>query len=350
MNEELLEKLEEIKHENRLLVEWQQNANNLLNNLIEVVKEQRKKLQEIEESNLRLQYEMLICKGRINSLPYDILDPELDIPVCKPKILSAEDTLDKIVKDHMSMSRFGDGEFAIIDGVQRWRFQDANGMLGERLRQILQSGEDNDGFLIGLNPEFYENFIGLSDDAVMGVMTYMTYDVRRQHASLIDKDRQYGDALCFRKMKTMREFISVSELWKDRECLFIEGENTGLGVGNSLFTLCKDIQRIVCPAENAFDKYEDILNAALDFKKDTLVLLALGPTASVLSYDLYREGYQAVDVGMLDMQFESVIHNTDMTDLLLPNKYCPQDIIYGNRMIGAIDNPVYLSQVYKRIV
>lgn len=38
--------------------------------------------------------------------------------------------------------------------------------------------------------------------------------------------------------------------------------------------------------------------------QEKLVLLALGPTATVLAYDLAILGYQAVDIGHIDIEYE----------------------------------------------
>lgn len=35
-----------------------------------------------------------------------------------------------------------------------------------------------------------------------------------------------------------------------------------------------------------------------------MFLIALGPTATVLAYDLYKRGYQAIDAGHMDVEYE----------------------------------------------
>lgn len=37
---------------------------------------------------------------------------------------------------------------------------------------------------------------------------------------------------------------------------------------------------------------------------DTLILIALGPTATVLAYDLAKENIQSIDVGHIDLEYE----------------------------------------------
>ena len=35
-----------------------------------------------------------------------------------------------------------------------------------------------------------------------------------------------------------------------------------------------------------------------------MFLIALGPTATILAYDLYKLGYQALDIGHVDLEYE----------------------------------------------
>ena len=71
----------------------------------------------------------------------------------------------------------------------------------------------------------------------------------------------------------------------------------------------KSIKRIICPSKHAFRLYDKILKAILTVDKNYLVLISLGPTASVLASDLSSLGYQAVDVGHADIQYELFIRN-----------------------------------------
>lgn len=57
-------------------------------------------------------------------------------------------------------------------------------------------------------------------------------------------------------------------------------------------------------AVNAFQEYDRILQAALKVKKSVLFLLALGPTATILAYDLCKAGVQAIDIGRVDVEYE----------------------------------------------
>ena len=77
-----------------------------------------------------------------------------------------------------------------------------------------------------------------------------------------------------------------------------------LGVGNDLLDNAKSVKRILGPSSEAFSKYDEILDEAKKLDKDVLILLALGPAATCLAYDLHKFGYQAVDIGHVDVEYE----------------------------------------------
>ena len=93
-------------------------------------------------------------------------------------------------------------------------------------------------------------------------------------------------------------------MWKDRDVVLIEGEKSRVGIGNDFFSEVKSLQRILCPVRDAYSAIDRIYKRVLDFGKDTLILLALGPTATVLAYRLHKAGYQALDIGHMDIEYE----------------------------------------------
>ena len=64
------------------------------------------------------------------------------------KIKSPEETIDKIINDNCSITRFGDGEFDMILG-KGMKYQTYNEQLGRRLEQVLKSNDEK--LLIGIN-------------------------------------------------------------------------------------------------------------------------------------------------------------------------------------------------------
>lgn len=266
-----------------------------------------------------------------------------------PQIASRKETLRRILEEKASISRFGDGEFAAICGRIRHKFQtvyDKN--LSERLREVLDSEEP--GLLIAL-ADNYGSLDCYTEQSRREIRYYMTRQVRREHLNLLKKERLYYDAYITRPYVMYADnetdapavrFQELKQIWGGRKCVFVEGKMTGLGVGNDLFDNAASIQRILAPAENAFFQYSGIKETCLRQPQNSLFLLALGPSAAVLAYDLHKAGYQAVDIGHIDLEYE----------WFLQGKGCRTQVKgkYNNEAADAvmpepIDNKEYSSQV-----
>lgn len=341
--EELLERIAALEAENQSLRQWQADMNTLCSNMLQMMEQQSRKFDEAEKDRENLWHFATINRWRIDSMPYEILDPAVRLPVTKPSLLTASETRHKVIEEGYSIARFGDGEFAAIRQMQRWNFQGVSEYLSKRLKEVLQAKEEK--LLIALNPSFYGSLFHLPELDADGVRAYMRPEVRRFHAELLDPDKVYGDAL-FHNLNSDADVTEIKRLWKDRDCVIVEGVHTGSGVGNDLFAECRSVQRILCPAENAVDVYDEILKKAAEQPKDKLMLLALGPTATVLAYDLHREGYQAVDMGHIDLIYEKYLRKeSDLYKVKIPYKYCSADERIAGRQIEKITDPEYLSQV-----
>lgn len=345
---ELQSKLETIEKQLKTISFWQQDVNKLLSRMMQMVSDQGKKSQENEESNLMLQYSMLELQGIVNSLPFELVDPDVDLPIVKPNIMSEAETLDLLINTQMSIARFGDCEFEMVSGRQRWGYQSVDPRLSAKLKETLQSDMDN--LLVAINPSFYKSQLFKTGDEAMGIRAYMTPEIRREHKDLLDDKKKYANALVFRNINSEEGFDRLRMIWDKKDCLFVEGKNTGLGVGNDLFRNAGSIERIECPAENCFEKYDEILELTKKHGKDKLIISVLGPTASVLAYDLCKEGYRFIDLGQVDLVYEAFVRKLDsMDDLILPDKYSTSDVIGEKRVIRDITDPVYLSQIVERI-
>ena len=126
----------------------------------------------------------------------------------------------------------------------------------------------------------------------------------------------------------------------------IEGEKSRMGVGNDLFNNAKSIKRILCPAENAYAHYKEIYSKAVELiSKDDLVLIALGPTATVLAHDLFLAGYQAVDIGHVDISYEWYLRGVSNPSerITIPGKYVNE--APGGNLVEATNDPDYLNQI-----
>ncbi len=251
----------------------------------------------------RLIHKNQIYQERLDSAPY-----EWNVKPT-PKIQEGAELLKKIARDHSSLCRFGDGEFEMIRGKARPWFQNPDERLGGRLKEILFSDDDC------INVAIPQNFRGLDkykEDAADSIRYYMFGDTRKDILEMIDMNRLYYDAyvsrpyIMYKDGKNADEIFPLfQELWKDRDVLIVEGEYSRIGMGNDLMTCARSISRILCPFKNAWDKYEDILSTVLEkADRKALICISLGPCATILAYDLAKAGYQALDIGQIDNEYD----------------------------------------------
>ncbi|MEZ3427249.1 MAG: GT-D fold domain-containing protein [Lachnospiraceae bacterium] len=257
-----------------------------------------------------------VLYNRLCNLPYEILDKRFAEKYEIPRIMTLEETIDEIVLHKKSIARFGDGEFGIMFGVSRWRFQREDEKLAERLREVIASNEEN--LLIGLN-DFYGDLSHRTEADADGIRAYIV-KARAQHMKLLQKGRLYAHA-CISRTGSLEKVQNQKRIWEGRDCVFVEGDKTRMGVGNDLFDNAKSIQRILCPSESAFDNYDAILEACKKLPKDKTILIALGPTASVLAYDLAKAGYHAIDIGHADLAYEWFLRSGSSKKAAVHYKY-----------------------------
>lgn len=262
---------------------------------------------------------------------YEVADTFRNRKISLPKICSVKATCEKIISDKCSMSRYGDGEFEIIFGHAKDIYQDNDEDLAKRLREILISDLDN--HIVALADD-YGAMEGLRRKNKNTIRRYMTEEKREKHYALLNMDKEYYNAYISRPYviyphneigRAKERFDNLKRIWADRNILIIEGGSTRMGVGNDLFANAESVQRIIAPSENAYRVYDEIYHAALRYGKNKLILIALGPTATVLAYDLAKAGYWALDIGHLDLEYEWFLKGKGYS--YIPCKY-------NNEMLG----------------
>ncbi len=226
----------------------------------------------------------------------------------KLNILNSYKTVQHILDTNCSVSRFGDGELQMIshyltkgnkDNFHVDTFQDYNEDLGKRLFNILS--DDLNGLLLCLPYQLKDSSISKLGASLFWEREFLG---RQEIFKKCVKGKQLGDTNFTRfyldrtDIKNYNHYIQLlKNIWDKREVLIIEGEFSRLGVGNDFFANSGSIKRVICPAKNSYNKYNDILNYVQQHDKSALILIALGHTATVLAYDLHKLGFQALDIG-----------------------------------------------------
>ncbi len=223
-----------------------------------------------------------------------------------PKVESVNDTIDEIVNNKRSIARFGDGEIKLAAGKDI-SFQDNSKKIRDKMREVLSS--DADGLMIGIADIFDD--CKQFDDSTRDYWKKHLARFRGVWYKYLIKGKKYYNASMTRQYIGLRHkeesgkiFEHIKKIWDGRDVVIIEGEKSRLGVGNDLLDNAKSIKRILGPSRQAFSKYDEILEEAKKVDKNSLILLALGPAATCLAYDLHMLGYQAVDIGHVDVEYE----------------------------------------------
>lgn len=290
--------------------------------------------------------------AEIRNQPYELTDIIRKQTISLPKVLSIEETIEKIIEERISVSRFGDGEFDLCFG-KAINFQETNMLLGNRMKDILKKKEKN------WMPCLFDIFGKLADyreTTQLWARKYMN-QYREKIYNLLNLENQYGNAYISRPYMIYQDkgkrvdniFDMLKKIWCDRDILLIEGVTTRFGCGNDLLEGCKSVKRILVPNKDAFSKYDEILNAAVESGDAKLLLLAIGPTATVLAYDLAKSGFWALDVGHLDVEYEWFLSGVQKETRVAAKAVNEAGFGQGYFVENGYADEVYEGQILKRI-
>ena len=226
------------------------------------------------------------------------------------QVRNSEKLLQQILKEHASLSRFGDGEFSIMLHEERPWFQKPDLKLAERLQSVLHGNVPNLLLAIADN---YGNLDKYTEDGATAIRDYQLENHHRERIlEMLDESRDYYDAYVTRPYLIYRDkrwSEQIFDLWKQvfagRDILLVEGRFSRFGYGSNLLAGAASVRRILAPEKDAFQQYDRILESIRQHAGATdLVLISLGPTATVLAADVAKSGIQAIDVGQLDNEYD----------------------------------------------
>jgi glycosyltransferase family protein len=267
-----------------------------------------------------------------------------------PKVKSIDETLDKILEGGYSICRYGDGDFQTMIEKIDLPYQKYDNQLAKRMKEILLS--DDPKILVGL-PVGYYSIDGLVRESSLNWRSQiaLVYPILKRY---LDLNKQYYNSSMSRfyyeyqdKNVSKRYLNKLFKIWEGKNILLIEGEKSRLGMGNDLFNKALNVERILAPKHNAFSKYDQILSEALKHKKSKLILIALGSTATVLAFDLAKAGYQSIDIGNIDIEYEWYLRGA-IKKIKIPGKYTSE--ASGGRIVDDVIDEKYASQIIAKIL
>ena len=223
-----------------------------------------------------------------------------------PMTMTVDETLDALI-DGQSIARFGDGELMTMKG-RFDEFQTPGAELSRRLREVLAS--DEPGLLVGIPIFTYE----LSPEIADGMQHYCLSTAPWLRSTLkpfLIPDKVYAATevslahSVFRPAFDRRAYFDkFRRVWEGADVVLVHGEGIFDRLSHDIFDNAASIDHIIAPRQDAFEQYDDILHRVLQAPKGSLILLVLGPTATVLAFDLHRAGYRALDLGHIAKSYD----------------------------------------------
>ena len=225
---------------------------------------------------------------RINGAPLSVVDER--------------ETLRTLCERRASLARYGDGELEIIIG-RDIHFQEYDPRLARRLRQILRAASEK--FLVGV-----PNFDALQIKTASRKRNWDRYRMMFSH--LIRRDAEYHSSFVSRPasvvgLESAEYFQAFEPLWAGRDVVLVH--NNAQTVKHPLLSRARRLHHVPCPPRNAFAQYDALLVEASKhlLVPDVLFLIAAGPTAGVLAWDLAQRGVQALDIGHLTNAYDEFL-------------------------------------------
>ena len=245
----------------------------------------------------------------INQNQYDdiVIEAMDGIRNCKfLNIKNFEETIDRLIETEDSIVRFGDGELNLIRGNDII-FQKSSSKLQKALIKVLSSSKD--GLMIAFPKSIYSNKSNMQDlpkrfwrkdgylyrnileKYVNKNLTYYSSEVSMFYTAYKEIDYQYY----FEKLKN---------IWSNKDICIICGESVFSKIQFNIFETANSIEYYYTPAKNAYEEYDKILKNSLKIDKKRLIIGILGPTSTVLGYDLFLAGYRFLDLGHVAKSYD----------------------------------------------
>ncbi len=233
----------------------------------------------------------------------------------KITVLDKKTTLYEILNSNKSFGRFGDGEFQLALG-KGIPFQEKNKKLSKKLKKLLKTNDKN--FMIGFNYRYIYPKKTESKIVAKFIENFIAKKLPK-FLKLCSKSVTYYDASVFLTYilehdNCQKYFDEMKKLWENKDIVIVSGETVFDKIENNIFNCAKSIEYIKAPSVNAFNKYDEIISEVEKQDKSKLILLILGPTATVMAYDLYLKGYRAIDVGHIAKDYDFYIKKIELND------------------------------------
>ena len=240
-------------------------------------------------------------------------------------ILNYEDTIDTILSYPKSFCRFGDGEIDIMQG-KSIQFQKYDKRLAKILLNILKDSATD--MYVGINYNYFHSSKMLNDYN----RKFYLLDARKYRHFLLDNctSKRTYIAAAFNQMYMVSDSYDCEDYYKkirtlfyNRDIAIFAGEGILQKYSYDVFDTCNTKTIIEGPSIDAFYEYDELLNKAKTFNKDTILCFILGPTSKALVYELTKCGYIAWDIGHMAKDYDMYMKKQEKTASVIDKFYKP---------------------------
>ena len=219
-------------------------------------------------------------------------------PLKRPKIRTAEQTINELLGANKSIARFGDGEIIVADGGGI-PFQRADETLARRLREILSAPQEN--LLVALPTSFYKPYnMHEKNPVIKEFALYAVPRCRQILGKFIDYEAWYYEM----SINGAAFFECWREFFVGKKLVLTGCKEAFEGYEFNIFDTAAQLCYEFVPNKHAFSEYEGILARLKAYGADFVHILMCGPTACVLAADLCADGRRALDLGHLAKSYD----------------------------------------------
>lgn len=217
------------------------------------------------------------------------------------------ETVEYVAERKVSLARFGDGEIGLACHAYRsLEFQTGSPQLSRALQNVLSDYRPN--LLVGL-PGFVADTTWLTMFArYWGVLEEVLPPSRTWGVSSVSR----ANAFAYHREALVDAWRAC---WEGRNVTVVTGRGSRFDPIDELFSNVGDINFEYGPTRNAFESL-DQLTAQLLEKPLDLVIVALGPAATILAARLSDRGVQTLDIGHISNSYEQIFRNGPVPESL----------------------------------
>lgn len=211
------------------------------------------------------------------------------------------ETLERVRRERLSLARFGDGELALaLSPDAAISFHGGSAPLQAELRAILKG----DG---------YEDVPLLTCIPGIGVSFYRGYWAKYWPAvkPLLNPARTYGNTSVSReglfKLDPEAARVAWRAIWDGKDVCYVIGKGSRFEPIDALFGGVASSRTIHSLPRDAYADVDRVVDEVVaTIPRETLILCALGPAATVLAARLAKLGYWALDIGHISSVYRTV--------------------------------------------